>query len=61
MSEAEKGGEAAVTKSKSGEPKMTPAEEAWDLAKTVFFAVAIARADRRIGNEPRRQRDLARP
>jgi signal peptidase I len=42
MSEAEKGGEAAVTKSKSGEPKMTPAEEAWDLAKTVFFAVAIA-------------------
>ena len=23
-------------------PKMTPAEEAWDLAKTVFFAVAIA-------------------
>lgn len=23
-------------------PKMTPAEEAWDLAKTVFFAVGIA-------------------
>ncbi len=23
-------------------PKMTPAEEAWDLAKTIFFAVAIA-------------------
>ena len=27
---------------KSGAPQMTPAEEAWDLAKTVFFAVAIA-------------------
>ena len=25
-----------------GGPKMTPAEEAWDLAKTVVFAVAIA-------------------
>ncbi|MEM8771270.1 MAG: signal peptidase I [Pseudomonadota bacterium] len=27
---------------KAEAPKMTPAEEAWDLAKTVFFAVAIA-------------------
>lgn len=27
---------------KTEAPKMTPAEEAWDLAKTVFFAVAIA-------------------
>jgi signal peptidase I len=25
-----------------GQPKMTAAEEAWDLAKTVFFAVGIA-------------------
>ncbi|MEO1135523.1 MAG: signal peptidase I [Pseudomonadota bacterium] len=29
-------------KGKSESPKMTAAEEAWDLAKTVFFAVAIA-------------------
>jgi len=27
---------------KTEAPKMTPAEEAWDLAKTVFFAVGIA-------------------
>lgn len=42
MSEAEKSGEAAVSGKKSDETKMTPAEEAWDLAKTVLFAVAIA-------------------
>ena len=34
------GGEGETIKTDT--PKMTPAEEAWDLAKTVMFAVAIA-------------------
>ncbi len=44
MSEAEKAGETGATETKLGPAshKMTAAEEAWDLAKTVFFAVAIA-------------------
>lgn len=42
MSEAEKSGEPVASGKKAGEAKMTPAEEAWDLAKTVFFAVMIA-------------------
>jgi len=46
MTSAENGGDApgvkSAAKNKASAPKMTPAEEAWDLAKTVFFAVAIA-------------------
>ncbi|WDI30533.1 signal peptidase I [Hyphococcus flavus] len=40
MAEAEHGGVKAATI--KADQKMTPAEEAWDLAKTVFFAVLIA-------------------
>ncbi|WP_425408113.1 signal peptidase I [Hyphococcus sp.] len=42
MSEADKAGETAAKTKKPADEKMTPAEEAWDLAKTVFIAVAIA-------------------
>ncbi|MEZ5891731.1 MAG: signal peptidase I [Parvularculaceae bacterium] len=41
MSTTEEGGEVEVG-ANSQAPKMTAAEEAWDLAKTIFFAVAIA-------------------
>ena len=46
MSSADQGGEAIKVKkakpAKAPQAPMTAAEEAWDLAKTVFFAVAIA-------------------
>ena len=48
MSTSEESGQAASKAApkkgldKSGQAPMTAAEEAWDLAKTVFFAVAIA-------------------
>lgn len=39
MSTTEQGGDAGI---KTETPKMTAAEEAWDLLKTIVFAVAIA-------------------
>lgn len=43
MSSTEQSGEAIKVKApKAAQAPMTAAEEAWDLAKTVFFAVAIA-------------------
>ena len=38
-------GEAAKKADKTPKVSMTATEEAWDLAKTVFFAVAIALAE----------------
>jgi len=43
MSSTEQSGEAIKAKTpKAAQPPMTAAEEAWDLVKTVFIAVAIA-------------------